>query len=108
MLDTADMVVVCRDIISFLTHESCGQCTPCREGAFGPSASSSACSQAGPARDPANLERIADNVTGKTICALGDTVGIVLKAYLKKFRVGFAAKVGSSPISSPSAPRMGS
>ena len=99
---------VCRDIISFLTHESCGQCTPCREGAFGPSASSSACSQAGPARDPANLERIADNVTGKTICALGDTVNIVLKAYLQKFRGGVCGQGRFLPYQFPSAPRMGS
>ncbi|MBI4677437.1 MAG: NADH-quinone oxidoreductase subunit NuoF [Elusimicrobia bacterium] len=88
--ETADMVEVCRDIIGFLTHESCGQCTPCREGsAWTKRILERMLSGRGLPGDPANLERIAGNVTGKTICALGDTVGIVLKAYLTKFREEF-------------------
>jgi NADH-quinone oxidoreductase subunit F len=84
--ETADMVEVCRDIIAFLTHESCGQCTPCREGSvWTKRILDRMLAGKGRASDPANLERVAGNVAGTTICALGDTVGIVLKAYLRMF-----------------------
>ncbi|MBI5624789.1 MAG: NADH-quinone oxidoreductase subunit NuoF [Elusimicrobia bacterium] len=94
--ETTDMVAVCRDIISFLTHESCGQCTPCREGSvWTKTILERMLSGRGRPEDPALLERAAGRITGTTICALGDTVGIVLKAYLKKFPEEFKAR--SSP-----------
>ncbi|MBI5210775.1 MAG: NADH-quinone oxidoreductase subunit NuoF [Elusimicrobia bacterium] len=93
--ETADMVEVVRLIIEFLSHESCGQCTPCREGSVWTERILERMLEgAGRPGDPANLERVAGNVTGRTICALGDTVGIVLKAYLKKFPEEFAALAG--------------
>ena len=46
----------------------------------------------GTADDLATLERAGENITGKVICALGDTVGVVTRALMKKFPEDFKAK----------------
>ena len=45
-------------------------------------------------KDPDNLVRIGENVTGKVICALGDTVGMVAMAMIKKYRADFEKRLG--------------
>ena len=84
------MVEVLHVIERFLLHESCGQCTPCREG--------SRClhrilsrilSEGAAPGDLENIIRIGENVTGRVICALGDTVGMVAKATATKFKADF-------------------
>jgi NADH-quinone oxidoreductase subunit F len=76
----------------FYRHESCGQCTPCREG----------CGwieqlllrvKAGEATQT-ELEkplRISDNMAGKTICALADALAWPVVAFIKKYPEDFAA-----------------
>ena len=74
----------------FYQHESCGQCTPCREGTgwlwrlvdrieHGK----------GRADDLALLDSVADNIKGRTICALGDAAAMPVQGMLKHFREEF-------------------
>ena len=74
----------------FYQHESCGQCTPCREGTgwlwrlvhrieHGQ----------GRAEDIALLDNVADNIKGRTICALGDAAAMPVQGMLKHFRDEF-------------------
>jgi len=75
----------------FYYEESCGQCTPCREGTgwlwrlvhrieHGE----------GTMADLDELNRIADNIQGRTICALGDAAAMPVRAFLKHYRDEFA------------------
>ena len=75
----------------FYYEESCGQCTPCREGTgwlwrlvhrieHGK----------GTMADLDELNRIADNIQGRTICALGDAAAMPVRAFLKHYRDEFA------------------
>ena len=43
--------------------------------------------------DVANLDRVGDNITGKVICALGDTVGMVLKGYIARYPEDFKKRI---------------
>jgi NADH-quinone oxidoreductase subunit F len=74
----------------FYQHESCGQCTPCREGTgwlwrmvhrieHGQ----------GRAEDLPKLDSVADSIKGRTICALGDAAAMPVQAMLKHFRPEF-------------------
>jgi NADH-quinone oxidoreductase subunit F len=92
--ETTDMAEVAHNIERFLAHESCGQCTPCREGSeWTVAILDRVLAKEGSAFDLQNLDRIGENITGKVICALGDTVGVVTRAYMKKFPEDFQAKV---------------
>jgi len=92
--DTRDMAEVAHNIERFLAHESCGQCTPCREGSEWTTLILERLLEGkGVARDLPNLQRVGENITGKVICALGDTVGLVTRAYMKKFPQDFDGKV---------------
>ncbi|TBR19285.1 NADH-quinone oxidoreductase subunit NuoF [bacterium] len=93
--DTVDMVDVLFIIERFLWVESCGQCTPCREGSGWATRILDRMRKGlGAAEDPDNLVRIGENVTGKVICALGDTVGMVAMAMIKKYRADFEKRLG--------------
>jgi NADH-quinone oxidoreductase subunit F len=92
--ETRDMAEVAHNIERFLAHESCGQCTPCREGSnWTERILERMLHGQGVAADLPNLTRIGENITGKVICALGDTVGVVTRAYMKKFPQDFQSKV---------------
>jgi len=91
--ETADMVMVAHNIERFLAHESCGQCTPCRQGSYWHERIlERGLSGGGTADDLATLERAGENITGKVICALGDTVGVVTRALMKRFPEDFKAR----------------
>ena len=92
--DTVDAVEVAHNIERFLAHESCGQCTPCREGSFWSERILERMLHGeGVAEDVPNLQRMGDNITGKVICALGDTVGMVLKGYIGRYPEDFKKRV---------------
>jgi len=85
--------MVAHNIERFLAHESCGQCTPCRQGSYWHERIlERGLSGGGTSEDLAALERAGENITGKVICALGDTVGVVTRALMKKFPEDFKAK----------------
>ena len=88
--ETVDAVEVAHNIERFLAHESCGQCTPCREGSFWSEKILERMLEGrGTDEDAPNLARVGENITGKVICALGDTVGMVTRAYISKFPEDF-------------------
>jgi len=88
------MVRAARNVARFYAHESCGQCTPCREGCgwlervFGRIENGRATSS-----DVDLIASIADNIQGNTICALGDAAAMPARAFVQKFRGEFEAKI---------------
>jgi NADH-quinone oxidoreductase subunit F len=92
--ETRDLCEVAHNIERFLAHESCGQCTPCREGSeWTVRILDRMLSGSGVAGDLPNLQRVGENIAGKVICALGDTVGGVVRGFMKKFPEDFKSKV---------------
>ena len=78
----------------FYAHESCGQCTPCREGtAWLLRLATRIIEGKGRRQDLDDLYRLADNIDGKTICALGAAVAWPTKSYVSKFRHEFEALI---------------
>jgi NADH:ubiquinone oxidoreductase subunit F (NADH-binding) len=63
---------IINNINEFYAHESCGQCTPCREGAqWMKKITDRIVAGGGVDKDPETLKNVADNIAGKTICAFG-------------------------------------
>jgi NADH-quinone oxidoreductase subunit F len=92
--ETRNMLETAHNIERFLAHESCGQCTPCREGSeWTTRILERIMSGEGVKDDIPNLQRVGENITGKVICALGDTVGMVVRGFMKKFPEDFSAKI---------------
>jgi NADH-quinone oxidoreductase subunit F len=90
MDDTRCMVRSLERLSYFYYEESCGQCTPCREGTgwlyrvvhrieHGK----------GRPEDLDLLNSVADNIQGRTICALGDAAAMPVRAFVKHFRAEF-------------------
>ena len=94
MDETRDMVDVLLRLSYFYMHESCGQCTPCREGTgwLWRMVDRIHHGQGRP-EDLQKLDNVAENIMGRTICALGDAAAMPVRAMLKHFRPEFAAKI---------------
>ena len=88
------MVRALQRLSHFYAHESCGQCTPCREGT-GWMARIVDDLEAGRARqgDLDLLMSVADQIGGNTICALGDAASLPVQSFLSKFRAEFQAHI---------------
>jgi len=92
--DRTDVVALCARIMRFYAHESCGQCTPCREGT-GWLARVCTRLAAGDGR-PGDIDlmgNVANGIAGNTICALGEAAAWPMMGFLTKFRADFQAKV---------------
>jgi len=92
MDDATSMVKQVRRIVEFYAHESCGQCTPCREGTTW-MAKILRRIEAGDGR-PEDLETLVDlsrNMTGTTICVLSDSAAAPVLSSLRKFRGEYEA-----------------
>ena len=94
MDDSTDMVWAAMVAARFFAHESCGQCSPCREGAGWVYRLVKRIYN-GEARlhDLNNLPGIVNNIAGNTICAFGDAVSMAVGSYVAKFRHEFEAKI---------------
>jgi NADH-quinone oxidoreductase subunit F len=80
------MVEALARISEFYHEESCGQCTPCREGTGWMARTLHRIVQGeGKDGDLENLARVASGIEGKTICALGEAAAWPVQSYLKKF-----------------------
>ncbi|ODT36675.1 MAG: NADH oxidoreductase (quinone) subunit F [Lautropia sp. SCN 70-15] len=78
----------------FYFEESCGQCTPCREGTGWMWRIVNRIEHGeGTLKDLDELNRIADNIQGRTICALGDAAAMPVRAFVKHYRDEFAYHV---------------
>jgi len=84
------MVKVLANLSDFYAHESCGQCTPCREGT-GWLARVLRRMLAGQGRrsDLDLLDNVAARIGGRTICALGDAAAMPVQSFIKHFRHEF-------------------
>jgi NADH-quinone oxidoreductase subunit F len=88
--DSTCMVHALARIAKFYAEESCGQCTPCREGTAWMEGILEKLEHGhGTAEDVAKLEQVAGNIGGQTICALGDAAAMPVQSFLKKFRPEF-------------------
>jgi NADH-quinone oxidoreductase subunit F len=94
MDETRCMVESLQRLSYFYMHESCGQCTPCREGTGWLSRVVDRI-KAGQGRpgDLDLLDNVAENIQGRTICALGDAAAMPVRAMIKHFRHEFAAMI---------------
>jgi NADH-quinone oxidoreductase subunit F len=92
--DSADIVEALANISEFYAHESCGQCTPCREGSLWMSkALQRLTSGQGRAMDADYLLKIADNIPGgRTICAFGEACSWPVQSVVTKFKDEFIAR----------------
>lgn len=99
MDEDTDLIRVITRIAKFYYHESCGQCTPCREGSgwlwkilkrFE--------TGNGQATDIDLLMDIANNIEGNTICALGDAAAWPVQSMIRRFRDEFEKRVRPATI----------
>jgi len=90
MDDRTDMVEALRRISRFYMSESCGQCTPCREGTgwLYRMLTRVVRGQAS-MEDLERLDQVAKRIEGRTICALGDAAAMPVRSFLKHFRPEF-------------------
>ncbi len=96
MDDSRCMVESLKRLSYFYMHESCGQCTPCREGTGWLWRLVDRIHRGdGRASDMDVLDNVAANIMGRTICALGDAAAMPVRAMLKHYRHEFAAMIRS-------------
>ena len=94
MDDSTCMVKVLERISHFYYEESCGQCTPCREGTGWLSRMVHRIEHGkGTQEDIDKLEDVAAKIEGRTICALGDAAAMPVASFVKHFREEFAYHV---------------
>jgi NADH-quinone oxidoreductase subunit F len=94
MDDSTDIVEALANISEFYAHESCGQCTPCREGSLWMSKALHRLTHGeGCKTDADYLVKIADNIPGgRTICAFGEACSWPVQSFVAKFKDEFVAK----------------
>jgi NADH-quinone oxidoreductase subunit F len=91
MDDTTCMVRALRRLSYFYYEESCGQCTPCREGTGWLFRLVDRIETGrGKPEDLDLLTSVSDNIMGRTICALGDAAALPVKSFVQHFRDEFA------------------
>jgi NADH-quinone oxidoreductase subunit F len=90
MDDTTDMVKALQRISRFYYSESCGQCTPCREGTgWLYRMLTRIVNGQGRPEDLDRLDNVASKMEGRTICALGDAAAMPVRSFVKQFRPEF-------------------
>ena len=102
--DSRDMVWLLNNINEFYAHESCGQCTPCREGSLWMKKITDRMLRGGGVvEDPHTLKTIGDNIAGRTICAFGEACAWPTQSFVEKFPEEFATRA-QKPIPPPLPP----
>jgi NADH-quinone oxidoreductase subunit F len=107
MDETTCMVRTLEVIARFYHHESCGQCTPCREGTGWLHKVLRRLEEgSGREEDLQLLLDISDNMMGNTVCVLADAAAMPTKSFVTKFRAEFVehAKRGRCPLLPEGAP----
>jgi NADH-quinone oxidoreductase subunit F len=94
MDDTTDFVRAAHNMVRFFAHESCGQCTPCREGGdWLETVLHRLVEGRGLQSDIDMLMRVGHQITGINLCPLGDSIEPFLLSVLKRFPEQFEARV---------------
>jgi NADH-quinone oxidoreductase subunit F len=84
--NSRDMVWTLNNINEFYAHESCGQCTPCREGSLWmKKITDRMLAGGGVVQDPHTLATVANNIAGRTICAFGEACAWPTQSFVDKF-----------------------
>jgi NADH-quinone oxidoreductase subunit F len=92
--ETVDIVQLVKNLIDFYHHESCGQCTPCREGlGWMLKIIKKILRGEGSMVDVNLLRELCDNIEMKTVCVLSAACTMPVRSYLDKFRHEFLAYV---------------
>jgi len=95
--ETVDVVKLVENLISFYHHESCGQCTPCREGlGWMLKIVKKLLAGEGTRADIDLLVELCDNIEMKTVCVLSAACTMPVRSYLNKFRNEFEAYVSEA------------
>ncbi len=96
--DSVDIVEVLANINAFYAHESCGQCTPCREGSLWMKKITTRMANGGARPEDAELlASIGDQIAGRTICAHGEACAWPTQSFIAKFRDKFVEKAKEDP-----------
>ncbi|NBO69592.1 NADH oxidoreductase (quinone) subunit F [bacterium] len=99
MDEDTDLVKVLLRLAHFYHHESCGQCTPCREGCgWMEKILKRMVKGDATTHDVDLLFSVASNIEGNTICALGEGAAWPVKGFLKKFRSEFEQRAKPSRV----------
>jgi NADH-quinone oxidoreductase subunit F len=94
MDDSTDIVKQVRRMVDFYAHESCGQCTPCREGSAWTAQILRRIEDGhGSEEDLDVLMEMTQQMVGTTICVLSDSVAAPVQSAIKKFRAEFLARM---------------
>jgi NADH-quinone oxidoreductase subunit F len=85
--DATDPVLAIHNLMRFYRHESCGQCTPCREGCgWADQILTKIVEGRGSIEELDRLHEIGSNITGNTSCAFGDGAAQPLLSFVRKYR----------------------
>ena len=105
VMDERTCMVKAAYVVSrFYAHESCGQCTPCREGtAWMHRIIGDILNGRGRDGDVDLIMEISGNIMGRTICPLGDAAAMPVQGFLKKFRDEFESHIKEKKCTLPSA-----
>ena len=102
MDDSRSMSWVLNNINNFYAHESCGQCTPCREGSLWMKKITDRIEAGGGMpSDVDTLASVAKNIDGRTICAFGEASSWPTSSFVAKFRDELVAATDESNASKP-------
>ncbi len=97
MDDSRSMPECLANISEFYAHESCGQCTPCREGSLWMKKISSRITKGTATKEDVGvLKNVADNIAGRTICAFGEACAWPVQSFVTKFKDEFEAVAASA------------
>lgn len=98
--EDTDMVKFALRVMRFYQHESCGWCIPCREGTLWLKKLLTRLDHGdGTAHDVDMVGELAENMLGRTFCALGDAAALPTISIVKKFRHEFEAKLAHKSVS---------
>jgi NADH-quinone oxidoreductase subunit F len=99
---SCDMVELCQVLMHFYYDESCGQCTPCREGTGWLHKIVKRLRRGeGTLEDLDLLEHVCDGMMGLTICPLADAAVMPMRSFLAKFRPEFEALIQETAPAGP-------
>ena len=98
--DSVSMDWLIKKTVRFFAHESCGKCTPCREGTYWMKhITERICGGGANWEDVILLNEVATGIKGKCLCALGDFATEAVTSSIERFRADFEAKVQPAPVS---------
>jgi NADH-quinone oxidoreductase subunit F len=100
--DTTDFVNAAYNLVRFFAHESCGQCTPCREGSsWLERVLERLVHHRGVPGDYEMLARVSGTITGLNLCALGDSIEPFLKSVMQRFPEAFKSRIAGAEAPQP-------